>query len=141
MRIKGGPFWLFFVGSQAKRIGLMIGVTKDKGLKTAVSDIGRRKDSRVDMEFARKHALYVLGAFIILLLLQAFGELINMKLNNQIANRLLWSGGLVINIIGVFVGLYNIYRGLSLRTTHPLWIVFFLLGCACIFVNVMALSG
>lgn len=119
----------------------MIGIAKDKGLKIALSDIGRRKDSRVVMKIAQRHVLYILGAFIILVLLQIVGELVNMKLGNPIAERLLNAGGLVINMIGVGVGLYNIYRGLQLRLAHPLWIVFFLLGMVCIFVNVVQLSG
>ena len=93
------------------------------------------------MKFGQRHALYILGAFMILVLLQAFGVLVNAKLDSQIAHRLLDSGGLVINILGVLVGLYNIYRGLQLRTVHPLWLAFFVLGIACIFVNVLALSG
>jgi hypothetical protein len=93
------------------------------------------------MKFGQRHILYILGAFILLVLLQAFGELVNVKLDSQIADRLLDSGGLVINVIGVLVGLYNIYRGLELRRTHPIWLVFFWLGIVCIFVNVMALSG
>lgn len=119
----------------------MIGITKDKGLKIAVSDIGRGKDSRVDMKFGHRHILGILGAFVILVLLQIFGVIINAKLNSEIADRLLNAGGLVINMIGVGVGLYNIYRGLQLRTVHPLWIVFLLLGMMCIFVNVVQLSG
>lgn len=107
----------------------------------AVSDIDRRKDSRVNMKFGHRHILGILGAFVILVLLQIFGVIINAKLDNEIAGRLLNAGGLVINMIGVLVGLYNIYRGLQLRTRHPLWIVFFLLGMMCIFINVVALSG
>jgi len=105
------------------------------------SFLDSRKDSKVDMKFGQRHILYILGAFIILVLLQIVGELVNMKLGSQIAERLLHAGGLVINLIGVGVGLYNIYRGLQLRLTHPIWIVFFLLGIACIFVNVIQLSG
>lgn len=105
------------------------------------SFLDSRKDSKVDMKFGQRHVLYILGAFILLVLLQIFGEIVNMKLDSQIADRLLNAGGLVINMIGVLVGLYNIYRGLQLRLTHPIWIVFFLLGMMCIFVNVLALSG
>lgn len=93
------------------------------------------------MKFAQRHVLYILGAFILLVLLQAFGELINTKLDSLVVNQLLISSGMVINVIGVLVGLYNIYRGLQLRTIHPLWVVFFSLGIVCIYVNVIALSG
>jgi hypothetical protein len=93
------------------------------------------------MNFGQRHTLYILGAFVILVLLQIFGVIINARLESQLADRLLNASGIVINAIGVLVGLYNIYRGLQLRTAHPLWIVFLLLGMMCVFVNVVGLSG
>jgi hypothetical protein len=92
------------------------------------------------MKFGHRHIVYILGAFVLLVLLQAFGEIINVKLQNQLFAHWLNSGALVTNILGVMVGLYNIYQGLQYRRTHKLWILFFWLGVSCIFVNVLALT-
>lgn len=92
------------------------------------------------MKLGHRHIIYILGAFVLLVLLQAFGELLNVRLQNQSLGHLLISGALVVNILGVFVGLYNVYQGLMYRKTHKIWLLFFWLGVSCIFINVLALS-
>ena len=92
------------------------------------------------MKLGQRHIIYILGAFVLLVLLQAFGELINAKLQNQHFAHLLISGAMVTNVLGVFVGLYNVYQGLIYRGTHRLWVLFFVLGATCIFINMLALS-
>lgn len=93
------------------------------------------------MKFGHRHIIYILGAFVLLVLLQALGEIVNAKLQSHIFARLLASGALVTNILGVFVGLYNVYQGLMYRRIHRIWILFFVLGISCIFINVLALTN
>lgn len=93
------------------------------------------------MKLGHRHIIYILGAFVLLVLLQAFGELLNMKLQSQTFAHVLASGALVTNILGVFVGLYNVYQGLMYRGKHRLWVLFFILGVSCIFVNMLALTS
>ena len=93
------------------------------------------------MKTRHRHIIYILGAFMLLVLLQAFGEIVNIKLQSQSLAHLLVSGALVINILGVCVGLYNVYQGLKFRGKHRLWVAFFVLGATCIFINMLALSS
>lgn len=93
------------------------------------------------MKLGHRHIIYMLGAFVLLVLLQAFGELVNMKLQNQSFAHILMSGALVTNILGVLVGLYNVYQGLMYRGKHRLWVLFFVLGASCIFINMLALTS
>jgi hypothetical protein len=92
------------------------------------------------MRLGQRHIIYMLGAFVLLVLLQAFGEMMNIKLQSQTFAHWLTAGALVTNILGVLVGLYNVYQGLMFRKTHRIWIMFFILGVSCIFINVLALT-
>lgn len=92
------------------------------------------------MKSRHRHVIAILGAFVLLVLLQAFGELINMKLQSHSLSDVLMAGALVTNILGVGVGMYNVYQGLLYRHIHKIWIMFFVLGISCIFVNVLMLT-
>ena len=92
------------------------------------------------MKLGNRQVIYIMGAFILLVLLQAFGEIVNQELKSQMFARYLNAGALVTNITGVFVGLYNVYQGLMYRKVHRIWMLFFFLGTSCIFLNVLALT-
>jgi hypothetical protein len=92
------------------------------------------------MTTKHRQLFYILLAFLILATLQFVGTIINIFWQNQILANLLISGGFVINVTGVLIGLYNIYQGLALRKHTNIWIFIFASGIICLGFNVYTLA-
>lgn len=92
------------------------------------------------MNTKHRQMIYILLAFLALTLIQFTGVIINLFIQNDLLAHVVSSSGLVINVTGLIIGLYNIYQGLSLRKHSSLWGVILLVGIICVWFNVYALS-
>jgi hypothetical protein len=84
--------------------------------------------------------IYILCAFLILALLHFVGAVTNMFLQNDMFQRVINSSGLVINVTGVIIGVYDIYKGLMLRKESNIWMLLFVVGIICVGFNAYALT-
>jgi hypothetical protein len=91
------------------------------------------------MTTKHKQTLYMLLAFLILALLHFTVAIVNMVIENDLLARVIDSSGLVINVTGVIIGIYDIYRGLTLRKHTNFWSLIFIVGILCAWVNAWAL--
>lgn len=92
------------------------------------------------MNTKHRQMIYILCAFLILALLHFAGAVTNMFLQNGLLQRVIISSGLVINVTGVIIGIYNIYQGLTLIKRSSLWGIIILTGIVCVWFNAYALS-
>ena len=75
-----------------------------------------------------------------MVLLHFAGTVMNMVLQNDLFQRVINSSGLVINVTGVIIGVYDIYKGLMLRKESNIWMLLFVVGIICVGFNAYALS-
>jgi hypothetical protein len=92
------------------------------------------------MTTKHRQMIYILCAFLILALLHFVGVVTNMFLQNDMFQRVINSSGLVINVTGVIIGVYDIYKGLMLRKESNIWMLLFVVGIICVGFNAYALS-
>ena len=92
------------------------------------------------MSAKHRQTIYILLAFLILALLHFVGAITNMFLQNDAFQHVINSSGLVINITGVIIGIYDIYQGLVLRKKSSFWVLIFLVGIICVWFNAYALA-
>jgi hypothetical protein len=75
-----------------------------------------------------------------MVLLHFAGTVTNMVLQNDLFQRVINSSGLVINVTGVIIGVYDIYKGLMLRKESNIWMLLFVVGIICVGFNAYALT-
>jgi hypothetical protein len=92
------------------------------------------------MTTKHRQMIYILCAFLILALLHFVGAVTNMFLQNNMFQRVINSSGLVINVTGVIIGVYDIYKGLMLRKESNIWMLLFVVGIICVGFNAYALT-
>jgi hypothetical protein len=92
------------------------------------------------MTTKHRQMIYILCAFLILALLHFVGVVTNMFLQNDMFQRVINSSGLVINVTGVIIGVYDIYKGLMLRKESNIWMLLFVVGIICVGFNAYALT-
>ena len=92
------------------------------------------------MKTKHRQMIYILLAFLILALFHFVGAMVSMFIQNDLLARVINSSGIVINVTGVIIGIYNIYQGLALRKHTNIWSVIFLTGIVCAGFNAYALS-
>ena len=115
-----------------------IGESKSNSLRIALYDRDIWKDT-LHMTTKHRQTLYILLAFLILALLHLAGAITNMFLQNVMFQHVINSSGLVINITGIIIGIYDIYQGLILRKQSNIWVIFLMVGIICVWFNAYAL--
>lgn len=86
------------------------------------------------------HTIHILVAFLVLAIMHFICVIVNAFLQDETLGVLLVASGLVINVTGILIGVFNIYQSLQLRKHTNIWVLFFTIGVICILFNAYALS-